>query len=210
MKYGKWTMGLIAMTATVLLAGAVLAQPKGRGGCTKGAAVKCAGSATKADAAKCGGDGKKADCGKPMLGIMARNLDLTKEQVAKVKVIMDKYRKEGMALRGQLMEKRVALRKLAMADKVDEAAIKKASAELADITIKIAKLHTQARAEIQPLLSKEQIAKMEALREKCQKGSGMVGCGMGKGMRKSSGSKGVCPKGSGAKGSATKCGSAKK
>lgn len=113
--------------------------------------------------------------GPRMLGRMARHLDLTDDQKARIREI---YESRSVQLQEQREAKRTARRALADAIQAapsDEAAIRARAAELGRVTGEGAVLHSRIRAEIAPLLTAEQRQKLADMKGKSRERRGRGG-----------------------------------
>lgn len=113
--------------------------------------------------------------GPRMLGRMARHLDLTEDQKARIREI---YESRSVQIQEQREAKRNARRALAEAihaEPRDEAAIRARAAELGRLTGEGAVLHSRIRAEIAPLLTAEQRQKLADMKGKARERRGHRG-----------------------------------
>jgi protein CpxP len=95
---------------------------------------------------------------------MARDLDLTADQKAQIKTILDAEREKSAPLRKQLADNREQLRKLAEKDPFDEAAVRKLAADQEKSHIEMVVSRTRTMNRVHALLTPEQQEKARKLR----------------------------------------------
>lgn len=124
--------------------------------------------------------------GGPMAGMMMRGLgqlDLTDQQKADIKKVMESNRDAAKAIAGRMIAAREALGDTATADTINEADIRAKATALGLVEADAALLRAKAHAQVFALLTPEQQAKAKQLRTE---GKGhmkqMLGRGMGRGM----------------------------
>ncbi len=172
-RYGK--MGLAAALLVTLISGTMCvsaAEDAPRRGGRVQRRREQAGEPAAEDAARRGRHGGRRRA-------MAKKLDLTDEQKASIREIVKRYADELKAARGEVSEKRQAMRDLVRADAVDEKAIRKAAADLGAAIANAAVLRANIHSEIREVLTEEQREKADELRDEGQK--------RGKGRRKRAG-----------------------
>jgi Spy/CpxP family protein refolding chaperone len=89
------------------------------------------------------------------------DLNVTDEQRSQIREVVAKHRDEIKPVVASVVEKRKALRQAVMANPVDEAAIRTASDNLAKVIGDAAVLASKVIAEIRPILTEEQIKKVQ-------------------------------------------------
>ena len=92
-----------------------------------------------------------------------RELDLSDDQKAQVKSIMNSHQAEFKAAGEKIGAAREALRQLLEADSIDESAIRAKSAEAANAEADAAILGAKVRAQTLQVLNSEQLAKLKEL-----------------------------------------------
>jgi protein CpxP len=93
-------------------------------------------------------------------------LDLSDEQKAKVKAIMDSRKDEGRAMMEKIGAEHMALQKLIMADTLDEQALRAQAAKLAALEADAAVARAKVSHEIRALLTPEQAQKAKDMQAK--------------------------------------------
>lgn len=150
--------GIVLMPAVivgVLLAGSsTAAQPPGRGGWGLGPGP---------------GRGMMGPGGPFGLGFALGRLDVTDAQRQQIRTIVQSHRQEFQALAERRRTAQHALQAAITADPLDEAAIRSASAALAEVQADDAVLRAKVHREVFAVLTPEQQAKAKALREEAQK-----------------------------------------
>lgn len=106
--------------------------------------------------------------GRHMAGMMLRGLDLTDEQKAKVKEIMDASRASVEPLVNQMKESRGKLQGLGADGKFDQAAVEALANDQGTTMAKLIVERERAKAQVFALLTDEQKAKAAELRQKHQ------------------------------------------
>ena len=107
-------------------------------------------------------------------------LNLTPEQIEKMKALRESFLKEKIPLRNELMLKRLELRGLWMQTNPDEAKILAKQKEINALRAQFGEKVTKNRLEMRKILSPEQEAKLINLRARLWRGHGR-GCGSGPG-----------------------------
>ena len=97
------------------------------------------------------------------LGFALGQLDLTEAQREQVHAILQQHREESRALMGQARAARRAVNEAVEAATPDEAAIRAASANLAEAETQMALMRARVRSEVLQVLTPEQRATAEAL-----------------------------------------------
>lgn len=92
-------------------------------------------------------------------------LGVTEEQKARVREILRKHQPTAQPLIRQFVQERRALRDLIHASPVDEAAIRKQTATVADIGADLAVLRAQVAADLRGVLTPEQVEQLHELKE---------------------------------------------
>jgi len=90
---------------------------------------------------------------------MKSTLDLSEDQVTKIRAIKDKYRPEKMALRGKMKDARKQLREAMHADSIDKNKVKKLARQMGDLKTQKILLRADMKAEVHSVLTSEQRAK---------------------------------------------------
>lgn len=143
-----------AVIVGVLLAGSsAAAQPAGRGGWGPGMGP---------------GRGMMGPGGPLGLGIALGRLDVTDAQRQQIRTIIQSHRQEFQALAERRRTAQQALQAAVTADPLDEAAIRSASAALAEVQADAAVLRAKVHREVFAVLTPEQQAKAKALREEAR------------------------------------------
>lgn len=141
------------VTAVLLAAPGAAAQPPGRGRWGPGVGV---------------GRGPMGPGGGFGLGFALGRLDVTSEQRQQIRTIMQSHRQEFQALAERRRAAQQALQAAMTADPLDEAAIRSASAALAEVQADAAVLRAKVHREVFAVLTPEQQAKAKALREEAR------------------------------------------
>lgn len=164
---------------TLILAGAALiagttialAGPAGRpGGGMRGAGMHSTGM-----------HGRGMGPGPGALGPLGRalhRLDLSEEQQTQIKGILEAAQPTFQSLREQLQANREAFREANPPNTFDEAAIRAHAAQQAAIHADLAVAAAKMRSQVFAVLTAEQVAELEAMRQKMQD---CLGDGMGRG-----------------------------
>jgi protein CpxP len=97
-------------------------------------------------------------------GLPLRALDLTEAQQQEIRAIFEQNREAGRAGGDKLMAARRALQEAAMAESIDESAIRAAAGALADAEAEAAISRARVHAQVWKLLTPEQQEKAKALR----------------------------------------------
>lgn len=97
---------------------------------------------------------------------LASRLNMSDEQRAEVKAIMEDSRDEMVALRKQMRANRADIRDLARQDAFDEAALRRIADAQGELTAEMIVLRVRQRAEMRSVLSEEQIAQLDKMRER--------------------------------------------
>jgi len=95
-----------------------------------------------------------------------RELDLTDDQKAQIKTITDSHQAEFKAAGEKIGAAREGLRKLLMADAIDETAIRAKSVEVANAEADASILGAKVRAQTLQVLTSEQLAKLKEMQAK--------------------------------------------
>lgn len=103
------------------------------------------------------------------LEIMKEALDLTDSQSAAIGAIFESTQADAKPLREQLKTLKRSLRETMKAQPVDEASIKRLTAQAADVKAELMILKAKSRQLVQEQLSEEQAAKMQRLQQKMSK-----------------------------------------
>ncbi|MCF6177345.1 MAG: Spy/CpxP family protein refolding chaperone [Victivallaceae bacterium] len=98
--------------------------------------------------------------------LMGKMLNLTEEQQTQVKALKEKNREPMQAFNKSLRDAHIAMREAAKADTVDEAKIRELSKTVADKMADAAIFRAKCANEFKALLTKEQLAKIDALKAK--------------------------------------------
>ncbi len=98
------------------------------------------------------------------LRAMAQQLGLSVAQKEQLRAVVQSHKNDWQALRKRAMEARQSLRQAITANAVDDAAIRRQSAQLASVQADIAVARAHVRAEMLKVLTPEQRAKAETLR----------------------------------------------
>ena len=101
-----------------------------------------------------------------MLPMLGRALNLTDAQRDQIKAIADSHKDEWKALATRERTARTALMATVTADAIDENAIRQKSAELAAVEADAAVARAHAHAEVVQMLTADQKAQLNALRDK--------------------------------------------
>lgn len=153
-KRAGWIVLAPVVVAGVLLAGSsAAAQPPGRGGWGPGMGP---------------GRGMMGPRGALGLGFALGRLDLTDAQRQQIRTIVQGHRQEFQALAERRRAAQQALQAAMTAEPLDEAAIRSASATLAEVQADAAVLRAKIRREVFAVLTPEQQAKAKALREEAR------------------------------------------
>jgi Spy/CpxP family protein refolding chaperone len=94
-----------------------------------------------------------------------RALDLTADQKAQIKTTLQGHREEFKAIARDMAAARLALNDAVTADTVDDAAIKAASARVAEVNVRAALLRANVHREVFGLLTPDQQQKAKTMRE---------------------------------------------
>jgi protein CpxP len=94
---------------------------------------------------------------------MARDLDLTAEQKAQIRTILDAEREKSAPLRKQLADNREQLRKIAGKEPFDEAAVRNLAADQEKTRVELVVSRTRAMNRVHALLTPEQREKARTL-----------------------------------------------
>ncbi|MGE5247068.1 MAG: Spy/CpxP family protein refolding chaperone, partial [Verrucomicrobiota bacterium] len=185
------TLGIVALAAVIPASGWAFGGPCGGGrmGPPQGAIDACAGKKAGDEVrfqAPCG-DNVAAICRETGSGLvavpaggrgrggtgmgpgrhfarMASELNLTKEQEAKIRAVLDAEREKAAPLRRQLMENREKMRQLAETVPYDEAAVRALAASQEKTRVELIVSRTRAMNQAFALLTPEQQAKAKQLR----------------------------------------------
>jgi protein CpxP len=98
-------------------------------------------------------------------GLPLRELDLTETQQQEIRAIFEQNREAGRAVGEKLMTARRALQEAAMAESIDESAIRAAAGALANAEAEAAISRARVHAQVWKLLTPEQQEKAKAMRE---------------------------------------------
>jgi Spy/CpxP family protein refolding chaperone len=109
-------------------------------------------------------------------------LNLTPEQVQKVRALRESFFKETIPLRNDLMSKKLELRSLWLQTNPDEEKILAKQKEINDLRAQLQEKGTKNRLEMRKVLTPEQQAQLANLRGRSWRGYGR-GCGSGSGSR---------------------------
>ncbi len=158
---------MITIAAVALIAGStlVLAGPGGPG--TPG--VRGGGRGGHGGFGQGPGDGGRLQGMRGPLGPLGRalhRLDLSDEQQAQVRSLVEAARPEMHALRTQLRESRQAFREAHPPTDFDEAAIRNQVAAQSAVMADLAVLGAKLRADVLKVLTPDQLAELEAMRAK--------------------------------------------
>lgn len=96
---------------------------------------------------------------------LARCLDVTDEQRAEFEAVMSKSRKQMAELRDEMRANRTQLRDLTRQAEFDEAAVRGMADRQGDLKAEMIVLRARQRSEIKALLTDEQIAQLDEMRE---------------------------------------------
>jgi len=99
--------------------------------------------------------------------VLRSELDLTREQKAKIREILVQHKPEIVQKAKAVWEKRNALRDEVLSGETDEATLRKRSAELGDAIGDAAVLASKLRFEIAPVLTEEQRGKIKQCLADC-------------------------------------------
>ncbi|TAN35666.1 MAG: periplasmic heavy metal sensor [Verrucomicrobia bacterium] len=110
--------------------------------------------------------GIREEIGRKVMGYVFEQLNLSDEQKAKVKEIMESHKAEGQAMMEKIGPERQALQKLIMADTLDEQAIRDQVAKLAGLEADAAVARAKIGQEIRAILTPEQAEKAKDLQAK--------------------------------------------
>ena len=113
-----------------------------------------------------------------------RHLDLSEAQQAQIQGILESHRTGMQARMTAMMDARRALRETIHAETFDEAAVREAHANVAAEAEELAVERARTFADIRPILTPEQL---ERLNELPARGTGRRGMGMERGMKKGRG-----------------------
>jgi len=102
------------------------------------------------------------------LGFALGRLGITAEQRQQIRTIVQSHRQEFQALAERRRTAQQALQAAMTADQLDEAAIRSASAALAEVQADAAVLRAKVQREVFAVLTPEQQAKAKALREEAR------------------------------------------
>ena len=103
---------------------------------------------------------------KMVAGHVFEQLDLSAEQKAKVKEIMESHKAEGQAMMEKIGAEHMAMQKLIMADTLDEKAIRDQAAKLATLEADGAVARAKIGQEIRAILTPEQAEKAKDMQAK--------------------------------------------
>jgi protein CpxP len=98
-------------------------------------------------------------------GLPLRDLDLTEAQQQEIRAIHEQNREAGRAVGEKLMTARRALQDAAMAESIDESAIRAAAGALANAEAEAAVSRARVHAQVWKLLTPEQQEKAKTMRE---------------------------------------------
>jgi len=115
---------------------------------------------------RAGGPGFGPGRGGHMAGMLLRGLDLTDEQKAKVKEIMEAGKTTVEPLMQQLKENRAKLHEIGTNGTFDQAAVEALAAEQGNTTAKLIVERAKVKAQVFALLTDEQKAKAAEMKQK--------------------------------------------
>ena len=118
-----------------------------------------------------GGFGPGADgpCGRGFIaGKIAERLDLSDGQRAEIQAIRESYREEAEGLFETMRVARLVLRGRIQSDLFDETAIREAAEQAAAVEADLAVLRAKIHSDVRQVLTPEQVAEAEAMRERVQ------------------------------------------
>lgn len=110
--------------------------------------------------------GAHSDFGHHVFGRIARALDLTDDQKSQVKAILKTHASEIETQMKASAAARRAVHDAVLAQPMDEVAIRAAAQRLGQVHADGAVLFARIRTEIQPILTDDQLAKIQKLRER--------------------------------------------
>ena len=102
----------------------------------------------------------------PKLERLAERLDLTDEQRAQVKGIIENSQQQMLALREEMRANRDEIKALIRQDGYDERAVRRVANDQGDHLAELIMLRTRQRAEIADVLTDTQLAQLDAMRER--------------------------------------------
>ena len=107
--------------------------------------------------------------GPRLFGRIARALDLTDDQKARIKTVVKSHASEIETQMEASAAARRAVHEAVLAQPVDEAAIRAAALRLGQVHADGAVLFAKVRTEVQPILTEEQRGKIQNFREKARR-----------------------------------------
>lgn len=116
--------------------------------------------------------GGHSEFGPRLFGRIARTLDLSDEQKARVKTILKSHASEIETQMKASAAARHAVHEAVLSQPVDEAAIRAAAQWMGEVHADGAVLFAKIRTEVQPILTEEQRTRIEKLRERARHRSG--------------------------------------
>jgi Spy/CpxP family protein refolding chaperone len=103
------------------------------------------------------------------LGPAIRHAEVTEDQQAQIKGVIDSHRDEFKAIGDRMKAARDGMRAIVEADTIDENAIRAKAADVAAVEADMAVLGAKVRAEILGLLTPEQLERVKQFRAEMQK-----------------------------------------
>lgn len=102
----------------------------------------------------------------PNLERLADRLDMTEEQRAEIKVILDDAREQMVELREQIRENRVELRELTGQAEFDEVAVRSLADKQGDLKAEAIVLRARQRHDMKAVLTDEQLVQLDEMRNR--------------------------------------------
>ena len=119
------------------------------------------------------GSGQRVGDRGPNLERLAYRLNMTEEQRAEAKAILDDSRQQMVELRDRMRANRDQIRDLTLQPDFDEAAVRSVADEQGDLKAEMIVLRARQRSEMKAVLTEEQRARLNEMRkEKRQRGRG--------------------------------------
>jgi len=117
----------------------------------------------------------------PGMGLdrMIRHLDLTEEQRQQLEQLQARHRDATRAVRDQLRAAHERFAELAHAETLDEAALREAAAEMAELRSEMMLSRVSMRREVDAILTPEQLEQLQQMRQGRRHGPGGRGPGRG-------------------------------